>query len=165
MLQPAQVIDSETIRCTIANKLPLVDEGQSLLVSVALNSYSWASSEFSFTPYGIDSLYPSSGPVSENTNILVTGRGFNNELKDNARCKFGTDDNYVIVEAQVLDDQNLICKSPSEQIELPDLADEVVSLPFSVAFEQDIYYPYTEGIHKFRLYKHPYLESADPPIA
>lgn len=81
-LGKAELIDSETIRCTLSNKVPLVDEGQSLPVSVALNSYSWAASEFSFTPYGIDALYPSSGPISENTNILVTGKGFENELKD-----------------------------------------------------------------------------------
>jgi hypothetical protein len=144
-LGKAELLDSETIRCTLSNKIPLVDEGQSLPVSVALNSYSWAASEFSFTPYGIDALYPSSGPISENTNILVTGKGFENELKENARCKFGTDDNYVIVEAQVLDNEHLICKSPSEQITLPDGADEVISLPFSIAFQEDLYYPYTEG--------------------
>jgi hypothetical protein len=111
-----------------------VDEGQSLLVSVALNSYSWADSDFSFSPYGVDQLHPDSGPISQNTNIMVTGRGFNNEYKDAARCKFGTDDNYLIVAAQVLDDRNLICKSPAERIELPDAADQQISVPFSIAF-------------------------------
>jgi hypothetical protein len=52
------------------------------LVSVALNSYSWATSEFSFLPYGIDALYPAAGPISENTNVIVIGKGFENELKD-----------------------------------------------------------------------------------
>ena len=126
-------------------------------MSAALNSYSWAESDFSYAPYGISSLFPSSGPISENTNILVVGKGFENELKDQARCKFGTDDNYVLVEAQVLDNEHLICKSPPEQISLPDEADEVISVPFSVAFQDEIYYPYTEGPQKFRLYKHPNL--------
>jgi len=76
----AILVDSETIRCTLSNTLPLVDEGQSLPVSVALNSYSWAKSEFSFTPYGIVDMYPTSGPLGENTNIIVVGKGFNNEL-------------------------------------------------------------------------------------
>jgi len=105
-------VDSNTIRCTINRKLPLIDEGQSLPVSVSLNSYSWAQSDFSFTPYGIVDMYPTSGPVGENTNIIVVGKGFNNELQANARCKFGTDLNYQIVEAQILDDEHLICKSP-----------------------------------------------------
>ena len=69
-------------------------------------------------------MYPSSGPISQNTNILVVGKGFNNDLKEFARCKFGTDDNYIIVDAQVLDNEHLICKSPSEEITLPESADQ-----------------------------------------
>jgi hypothetical protein len=75
-------------------------------------------------PYGIYEMYPSSGPISQNTNILVVGKGFNNDLKEFARCKFGTDDNYIIVDAQVLDNEHLICKSPSEEITLPESADQ-----------------------------------------
>jgi len=44
----ATLVDSETIKCTINKKVPLVDEGQSLPVAVALNSYSWAPSEYAF---------------------------------------------------------------------------------------------------------------------
>ena len=131
-------------------------------MSLALNSYSWAPSDFSFQPYGISNLYPSAGPISENTNIMVTGKGFDNEMKAFARCKFGTDDNYVVVEAQVLDNEHLICKSPPEGISLPDDADEAISMPFSVAFQEDIYYPYTEGPQKFRLYRHPALVDVYP---
>lgn len=119
----AQLVDQETIRCTVANKLPLVEEGESLLVSAALNSYSWAPSAFSMEPYGIYDIFPNSGPIGESTNILVTGKGFENALRDQARCKFGTDANYAIVEAQVLDNEHLICKSPSEEISLPDGVD------------------------------------------
>lgn len=81
------------------NKLPLVEYGDTLLVSAALNSYSWAPSEFSYMPYGIHAIYPNSGPIGEDTNILVTGKGFDNDLQDQARCKFGTEENYAIVEA------------------------------------------------------------------
>lgn len=145
-LETAQLVDSENVRCVISNKLPLVEEGESLSVSFALNSYSWAPNlQYSFKPYGIYGLYPSSGPVSDSTNILVTGKGFENEMKEFARCKFGTDENYAVVEAQVLDNENLICKSPSEEMSLPDGADQAISVPFSVAFQDDIYYPYTEG--------------------
>jgi len=44
-------------------------------------------------------MYPTSGPVNENTNIIVVGKGFENDMKDSARCRFGTVDNYQIVEA------------------------------------------------------------------
>lgn len=86
-------------------------------------------------------------------------------MKEFARCKFGTDDNYVIVEAQVLDNEHMICKSPSEEITLPDEADQVISLPFSIALQEDIYYPYTEGPQKFRLYKHPSIIDIMPSEA
>ena len=45
-------------------------------------------------------------------------------MKEFSRCKFGTDDNYIIVDAQVLDNEHLICKSPSEEITLPESADQ-----------------------------------------
>lgn len=91
-------------------------------------------------------MYPTSGPVGENTNVIVVGKGFVNDLQESARCKFGTEDNYQIVEAQVLDDEHLICKSPSQDLALPDGASEEINVPFSIAFQEDLYYPYTEGI-------------------
>lgn len=71
---------------------------------------------------------------------------------ENARCKFGTDDNYQIVEAQVLDDERMICKSPSDSLNLPDGASQEISVPFAIAFQEDMYFPYTQSVHKFRLY-------------
>ena len=62
----------------------------------------------------------------------------------------------------MLDNEHLICKSPPEGISLPDDADEALSMPFSVAFQEDIYYPYTEGPQKFRLYRHPALVDVYP---
>lgn len=161
----ATVLDSFTIRCTLNKKIPLVDEGQSLPVSVALNSYSWVKSDFSFKPYGIINMYPNQGPLKDNTNIIVVGKGFNNELQESARCKFGTDENYQIVEAQVLDDEHLICKSPQEDIVLPSAASDEISVPFSIAFQDDIYFPYTESAHKFRQYKHPVTIDNEPNVA
>jgi hypothetical protein len=112
----------------------LVDEGQSLPITVALNSYSWAPSEYTFQPYGIVNIFPTSGPVADNTNINVVGKGFVNDMQEFARCRFGTDDNYQIVEAQVLDDEHLICKSPSDSLNLPEAASNEISIPFSIAF-------------------------------
>jgi hypothetical protein len=43
----------------------------------------------------------------------------------------------------------MICRSPAEEIELPDGAAKSISLPFAVAFQEDLYYPYTEGTEKF----------------
>lgn len=95
----AYIVDTETVRCVLKKKVPLVDEGQSLPITFALNSYSWGASEFSYYPYGIENIYPTSGPNRDNTIINVVGKGFQNEMSDQARCKFGTDGNYQIVEA------------------------------------------------------------------
>ena len=60
-------MDSETIRCTLDKEIPLIDEGESLLVTASLNTYSWGASDFSMHPYGIISLHPASGPIGQNT--------------------------------------------------------------------------------------------------
>jgi hypothetical protein len=39
-LGKGKVIDKNTINCTV-EEMPLVDEGSSLPITVALNSYSW----------------------------------------------------------------------------------------------------------------------------
>jgi len=62
-LANAKMIDSNTIRCTMKKKLPLLDEGTSLRVSAALNSYSWVDSSFALDTYGIDGMYPNMAPV------------------------------------------------------------------------------------------------------
>ena len=61
-LATAKIIDTNTIKCILKNKLPLLDEGNTLRVSVALNCYSWAESSYSLTPYGIEGLYPNAAP-------------------------------------------------------------------------------------------------------
>lgn len=51
-----------------------VDEGEEYLpAQLALNSYSWTEVGNStyFLPYGIDTIYPSSGPTSGVTDVIV----------------------------------------------------------------------------------------------
>lgn len=45
---------------------------------------------------------------------------------------------------------------------LPERADDVISVPFSIAFQEDMYYPYTNGPQKFRMYKQPVLVAVEP---
>jgi len=123
-LAQAQLLDTNTIRCTVNNELALIEEGESLLVTVALNTYSWAASDFSMSPYGITAMYPNMGPIGQSTNILVMGKGFDNDLRELGRCKFGTEEHYLIIEANVLDNDHLICKSPSDAFTLPEGASE-----------------------------------------
>jgi len=87
----------------------LLEDGQSLRVSAALNSYSWAESSYSLETYGIDGLYPHAAPWSKSTNIYITGKGFNNEMSGNARCRFGKEGNYILVDGTVLDNEHMFC--------------------------------------------------------
>lgn len=149
----ARIIDTYTIKCTIKKKLPLLDEGNSLRVSAALNSYSWAESSFSLQAYGIDGLYPNAAPWQKSTNIYVTGKGFNNDMSGNARCRFGREGSYTIVDGTVLDNEHMFCHLPVGTIPLPSGArPEGVEVPFSIAFQEEQFYPYTGGNWTFRLY-------------
>jgi len=82
--------------------MDLVEQGETLPVAVALNSYSWAysGSSVGFLPYGVQSVLPSSGPYDGNTEVLITGKGFDEEIANvKARCRFGNETNFVTVEA------------------------------------------------------------------
>ena len=102
--------------------MSLVDEGLTLPVSVALNSYSWPETNQTFIPYGVTGIYPNSGPYSGSTDILVTGKGFFDEYQAKAKCRFGISSNYAIVDAEILGYDKLICRSPAE-FKLPATAD------------------------------------------
>lgn len=52
-----------------------------------------------FLPYGIEQIYPNSGPTSGVTDVIVQGKGFVDEEGNTARCRFGTPADYAIVEA------------------------------------------------------------------
>lgn len=115
-------IDNSTIRC-IVESIELVNEGESLPVYVALNSYSWvgaktfsrrlSSDSVGYIPYGVQTLEPDSGPFAGNTDIFVTGKGFVEEIAMKAKCRFGAADNFVEVSAEVLDYTKMVCRSPA----------------------------------------------------
>jgi hypothetical protein len=48
---------------------------------LALNRYSWTSeaadpSKTHYTPYGIERIFPNSGPVKGETVVIIQGKGF-----------------------------------------------------------------------------------------
>jgi len=96
--------------------MELVNEGEYLPAQIALNRYSWTNTTNStfYLPYGIEQIYPSSGPTSGITDVIVQGKGFVDEDGSVARCRFGTPANYAIVDAQILSFERLACKAPAE---------------------------------------------------
>jgi len=74
-----RVVSPTLIRCTV-EEMETVDEGYNLPATIALNSYSWVETNQTFVPYDITGIYPNSGPYSGNTDILITGKGFTEDL-------------------------------------------------------------------------------------
>jgi len=111
-----ELVSADTIKCVV-EEMALVDEGEGLIVSLALNSYSWIggkTADILYRPYGITQVNPSSGPYDGYTDVTITGKGFADEFAPRARCRFGVDANYAIVDAEVLDYTKMICRSPEE---------------------------------------------------
>jgi len=92
---------------------------------------------------------------------MISGRGFATDYAEKARCRFGIESNYVIVDAEVLDYSKMICRSP-EEFALPEGADEMFSVPFGIAFGEEEFKPWTLSTHRYRFYTQPKIEVALP---
>ena len=96
--------------------------------------------------------------------MLITGKGF--ELADDrpaAFCRFGVAANYAIVEAIILSYDKMVCRSPAE-FPMPVGSEDssALSVPVGVAFIDDLFNPWTESLHRYRMYKQPVLVRSDP---
>jgi len=110
----AVLIDSQTMKCVV-EKIQLAKENEPWEVKIALNSYSWVGSQpapMMFMPYGISEIAPRSGPYDGFTDLFITGAGFTEDIAENARCRFGVDQDYSITEGHVLDFNRMVCRSP-----------------------------------------------------
>ena len=143
----------------------LVNENEGLPLELSLNSDSWVTRKnppLMYKPYGISEIAPASGPYSGFTDVMITGKGFLDEFKDQARCRFGIDSNYVIVEAEVLDYGKMVCRSP-QNFPMPQTSDmPMFSVPFGIAFGEEKFSPWTIGLHRYRFYASPRIELAIP---
>ena len=84
--------------------MDFVNEGEYLPAQLALNRYSWTTLNNAafFLPYGIEQIYPNSGPTTGVTDVIIQGKGFVESDGTSARCRFGTPANYAIVDAQII---------------------------------------------------------------
>lgn len=81
-------------------------------------------------------MNPSSGPIDGSTNIIVKGSGFFDSQF--ARCRFGVEGFYAETAAQYIDQNTIVCPSPSNY-QVPKGGQLPFSVPFSVAFIEDEY--------------------------
>ena len=111
----AVYVTTKHIKCVVED-MELVNEGEYLPAQVAMNSYSWSqlTNDTFFLPYGVQSIYPSAGPTTGVTDVLVQGKGFVDEDGASVRCRFGTPANYAIVDGQILSYERIACRAPSD---------------------------------------------------
>eukprot|EP00824_Muranothrix_gubernata_P008912 TRINITY_DN2148_c0_g1_i1.p1 TRINITY_DN2148_c0_g1~~TRINITY_DN2148_c0_g1_i1.p1 ORF type:complete len:1639 (+),score=352.12 TRINITY_DN2148_c0_g1_i1:139-5055(+) len=155
-----EVIDETEMKCYLPE---FKDVNQTYLGEVALNNQSFvpALSKDKFFPYDIEDINPSCGPINHKQGTLITieGTGFSKQAK--ARCRFGSKGDYAIVDAKVIDETKMICKTP-HKFDVPKIAEMPLSVPFSIALLDDKYEPWTESGHKFRFYEQPTVGDIDP---
>lgn len=166
------------IRCVVED-MEQVGENQRLSAQVALNGYSWTatndqpeeSGSTFFVPYSVNAIFPNSGRVTGNTEVLIIGSGFVEDETYTPRCRFGTANNYAITEAQIISYHKMVCMSPPmpalNAMGSRSLASEFgeslpLEIPFSIAMTQDQFEPFTETHHRFRYYKSPVVSEITP---
>ena len=123
-------------------------EGEKLMAQAALNSYSWSApndddgetGDTFYVPYSVSQIFPQSGPSTGGTDVIITGRGF--QEGENPRCRFGTPANYVIVEADILSYTRMVCRTPEGMVAQKP-AQWPADVPFAVALNQDSFEPWT----------------------
>ena len=164
----AVFVSHTQIRCVVED-MDQVADGQRLPAQVALNGVSWTAtndhpddtgSTF-FVPYSVNAIFPNSGRVTGDSEVLIIGSGFVDDELFQPRCRFGTPHNYAITEAQIVSYNKLVCKSPPmPAIKQPETLP--IEMPFSVALTQDNFDPWTETHHRFRYYKSPIITTIFP---
>ena len=92
---------------------------------------------------------------------MITGKGFSEDIAERARCRFGVESDYAIVDAEVIDFTKLVCRSP-QGFKLPIGSDETISVPIGIAFNDEEFKPWTQDLHRFRFYTQPTIVVADP---
>jgi len=78
-------------------------------------------------------ISPKGGPIEGGTEVLVGGFGFTKDPKYKAWCRFGTDEDHMIVGGRVIDNENMICVSPVG-FKIPDHAALPLDVPLEIGF-------------------------------
>ena len=130
-----EFVSKSEIKCLFPQIL-LNDRNSTMMFSMAMNNYSFTEEwkTLNYTPYGIVSMNPSSGPIDSITNIVVKGAGFFDSMY--ARCRFGVEGYYSVTTAKFIDSNTIVCSTPGEYA-IPTAGQTPFSVPFSIAFIED----------------------------
>ena len=159
-----EVISNKEMKCYFDN-LPVEqveytekEDGQKVKsgnpIQIALNGVTYTKKNplLSINTYSIKEISPVSGPIESGTTIVVKGSGFTKS--ENIRCRFGVPGHFAYTEGTFLDYNKITCPSP-KGFEIPDGGALPFTVPFSIAFNDDEFNPWTQSSHVFTFYKTP----------
>ena len=102
--------------------------------------------------YSIEEISPVSGPIESGTIIVVKGSGF--IKSENIRCRFGVPGYFAYTEGTFIDYNKITCPSP-KGFNLQKGWGLPFTVPFSIAFNDDEFNPWTQTSHVFTFYQTP----------
>ena len=123
-------------------------------IQIALNGVSFTKKnpKLLVTTYSIEEITPVSGPIETGTIIVVKGSGF--VQSENIRCRFGVPGYFAYTEGTYIDYNKITCPSP-KGFEIPKGGALPFTVPFSIAFNDDEFNPWTQSSHVFTFYQTP----------
>jgi hypothetical protein len=163
-LGKGEVISDKEVRCVFDN-LPVEpveftekDDGTKVKsgnpIQVALNGVTFTKKnpKLLINTYSIEEITPVSGPIETGTIIVVKGSGFTKS--ENIRCRFGVPGYFAYTEGTFIDYNKITCPSP-KGFEIPNGGGLPFTVPFSIAFNDDEFNPWTQTSHVFTFYQTP----------
>ena len=123
-------------------------------IQIALNGVSFTNKnpKLAINTYSIEEISPVSGPIETGTIIVVKGSGFINS--ENIRCRFGVPGYFAYTQGTFISYNKITCPSPKD-FTIPNGGALPFSVPFSVAFNDDDFSPWTSTSHIFTFYLTP----------
>ena len=130
-------------------------------IQIALNGVSFTkkNSSLAINTYSVEEISPVSGPIETGTIIVVKGSGFSKS--DNIRCRFGVPGYFAYTEGTFISYNKITCPSPKD-FALPEGGALPFSVPFSIAFNDDEFNPWTSTSHMFTFYTTPDVSLIEP---
>ena len=163
-LGKGEVISDKEMKCYFEN-LPVeqvefkekedgtkVKSGNSIQIALNGVTFTKQNPKLAINTYSIEEIAPVSGPIETGTTIVVKGSGFTKS--ENIRCRFGVPGYFAYTEGTFIDYNKITCPSP-KGFEIPNGGGLPFTVPFSIAFNDDEFKPWTQTSHVFTFYKTP----------
>ena len=136
-----------------------VKSGNPIRISLNGVSFTKKDDKLAINTYSISEISPVSGPIETGTIIVVKGSGFTKS--ENIRCRFGVPGYFAYTEGTYISYNKITCPSPKD-FAIPTGGSLPFSVPFSVAFNDDEFNPWTSTSHIFTFYSTPDVSIVEP---